>query len=567
MNFANVFGTPHFHAVCLVVVSAAVIEALVAIWAATSRVHWFWRAIAVWAAVSVLLPIRAYQPALLFAVTSPLTTAIILSINSRRGASTPRPFRFGLRDLLLATAVIALALTSLLHLVPRLGEAHLAEFTLTAIIQTAIPTLVWAASATNRRRSCYAAILAVIVGVAIAAHSIPRPLSYDWALVGVLFESRWRFQDVEVVALAAGELTLLLLAALRISLSLRERVSAEGGRVSALRMSLLLSSASWLLCLAVIYCNMLWLQPLPPTFEGGTNNYHRLLELPKSVKTLNVAEQLAAIDEAVALVEDANFVPYDLPHDVSYDNWNKRFIAPVQQIRDLARAIDAECKAARSSGDKVRACTLALTNVRLGLMFQRGSTVIECLIGVAVQGLANQRLIELRSELSPDDARRVIAAWDRALAEAESVHSIVNRDAAMAERAYGWAARLANIVDWAGFPEVYSAVREADLRRQATTRLLQTDLAIRLYREDHGRLPARLLELIPSYLSGLPLDPYSGESLIYRTNGDEFTLYSVGKDRIDDGGKLTNMRTYYSQDGFGNFVRGYDYDLDTTTRP
>src|SRR5690349_7129222 len=122
MNLTNIFGTPHFHAVCLVLVSAAAIEALIAIWAATSRVHWFWRAVAVWAAITVLLPIRAYQPALLFAVTSPLTIVLILAIDARRAAWSARIFRFGLRDLLLATAVVGLVLASLLHLVPRLGE-------------------------------------------------------------------------------------------------------------------------------------------------------------------------------------------------------------------------------------------------------------------------------------------------------------------------------------------------------------------------------------------------------------------------------------------------------------
>src|SRR2546427_164633 len=83
-----------------------------------------------------------------------------------------------------------------------------------------------------------------------------------------------------------------------------------------------------------------------------------------------------------------------------------------------------------------------------------------------------------------------------------------------------WHERLANIVDWGGFPEMYFAIDEAGLRRQATARLLQTDLAIRLYQHDRGSLPPRLDDLIPAYLSTLPLDPYSGRPLTYRTNGD-----------------------------------------------
>jgi hypothetical protein len=425
----------------------------------------------------------------------------------------------------------------------------------------------------------------VIICVSLAVQFIKTPLSYDWALVGVLFEGwRWRFHDVQVATTVTGELALLLLVALRTSLSLRERWARPSTRppevvgigqqlgestwnlAFKVRASLRVLAACWLLCLAAIYCNMLWVQPLPLTFQGGANNYHRLMELPKMVKTLNVAGRRAAIDETIALVEEANFVPYDLPHDATLEDWNQRFIMPAQLVRDLARAIDADCPPA-SRVDQGRTCTLALTNVRLGLMLQRGSTVVECLIGIAVQGLANQRLIAIRAKLTPDQARRVIASWDRARTEAESVDSIINRDAAMAERAYGWAARLANIVDWAGFPDVYFAVREADLRRQTTARLLETDLAIRLYQSDHGCLPSRLDDLVPSYLSTLPPDAYSGQPLIYRTNGDEFTLYSVDRDRRDNGGKFTNMRTYYSRDPWGNFVTGYDFDLDTATRP
>src|SRR5882724_7820090 len=135
------FGTPHFHAVCLILVSTAAMEALVAIWAATSRVHWFWRAFVVWVGIAVLLPIRAFQPALVFTITSPLTVAIISAIRLRArpqldqaaGTSQPLPtiFRFAILDLLLAMAIIGLFLTLLINLLPRLGELHAAEFTLT----------------------------------------------------------------------------------------------------------------------------------------------------------------------------------------------------------------------------------------------------------------------------------------------------------------------------------------------------------------------------------------------------------------------------------------------------
>jgi hypothetical protein len=44
--------------------------------------------------------------------------------------------------------------------------------------------------------------------------------------------------------------------------------------------------------------------------------------------------------------------------------------------------------------------------------------------------------------------------------------------------------------------------------------------------------------LVPKYLAELPEDPLSGRPLIYRRlDQDRYTLYSVGHDGRDDGGK------------------------------
>jgi hypothetical protein len=278
-------------------------------------------------------------------------------------------------------------------------------------------------------------------------------------------------------------------------------------------------------------------------------------------------ERQALIAEAITLAEATNHVPFYPLTDSTLQGWNN-YIEPAQLVRNLARTIDSDAAAALARGDKERACTLALTNVRLGLMLQRGSTVVEYLIGIAVHGVANQRLIEIRGDLSPDQARRIIAVWQSTIREAEPIESVIARDRVMSERAYGWAARLSNIIDWAGPPSVYLPFHEAVRRRDTTARLLKTDAAIRLYQHEHdGMLPARLGSLVPAYLAEIPIDPYSQASLIYRPTSNGFILYSAGHDQTDNGGKLSNMQTYYSRDIFENLKRGYDYDLDTTTRP
>ena len=66
---------------------------------------------------------------------------------------------------------------------------------------------------------------------------------------------------------------------------------------------------------------------------------------------------------------------------------------------------------------------------------------------------------------------------------------------------------------------------------------ITTILGLERYKINHGRYPRTLEKLIDTgYIKAMPMDPYSDGSLIYRTAGDEFTLYSLAKNFKDDGG-------------------------------
>ena len=57
------------------------------------------------------------------------------------------------------------------------------------------------------------------------------------------------------------------------------------------------------------------------------------------------------------------------------------------------------------------------------------------------------------------------------------------------------------------------------------------------FQQEKGHLAVSLEELVAGgFLSELPVDPFSGNPLIYRADGDDFILYSVGTDLKDDGG-------------------------------
>ena len=79
-------------------------------------------------------------------------------------------------------------------------------------------------------------------------------------------------------------------------------------------------------------------------------------------------------------------------------------------------------------------------------------------------------------------------------------------------------------------------------------------LALRSYRSDQRRVPAKLAELVPRYLQRVPQDPFSDKPLIYRPSGTNWLLYSVGVDGVDDGGKPVGKGVWSKGDLFFDSV-------------
>jgi hypothetical protein len=67
--------------------------------------------------------------------------------------------------------------------------------------------------------------------------------------------------------------------------------------------------------------------------------------------------------------------------------------------------------------------------------------------------------------------------------------------------------------------------------------LLQVSLALELFKSEHGEYPQTLAPLQPRYRVTVPVDGFSEKPLIYARSEKGYTLYSVGPDMNDNGGK------------------------------
>jgi hypothetical protein len=577
--FRAQLATPEFHATMLALVAPAALGGLVTIWAAQSRAHWFLRALALWAAIIVLMPIRAYEPALILSVALPLVTlgvATAKRIAKRRTTTLPEQldprriesssdsrFRFTLRDVFLLVTIIGLVLAGWTHLVRKLHEFYLTYFLLTCAATSATIVLAYACVTSRRRWMALLTLVVAIGGFVPAIIANGRAGEMDvWYVIGVRYlPVTAGGDDFAMLVLALVELALLvMLGAGLIHASLRADLAPRTRRL--FRLVLTASAAALLAPLGWLYWQMLWLTPLPQPFASGPNHFAKLadvadqLRLYRNRQTLSASLQSDLCDEAVILLAGPNYVPFEETIEMNPQSWT-RLMDAGRSLRDLSQTLAAEAIAAEKRGDADRALALMVAGLRLGSMLARGSDHFIAVDGDIVSFFAHRRLINRRDRLSADQIRAVLGTLSQLAEEREPIADILTRDAAYQQRIWGWMGRLQFVLE-----RLFSRHRGTELWSRVTliNDLLRTDLAIRLFRQDHGHPPPTLARLVPAYLDKLPTDPYSGQPFRYRTSDGEYTLYSVGWNQTDDDGQFANMRTYVTE-------RGYDFDLETVVRP
>jgi hypothetical protein len=98
---------------------------------------------------------------------------------------------------------------------------------------------------------------------------------------------------------------------------------------------------------------------------------------------------------------------------------------------------------------------------------------------------------------------------------------------------------LAGLLVPATYKALYAAL-DGDARRG----LVRLAVAATAYKAKHGKPPEKLAELVPEFIAEVPPDPYDGRPLRLRRADGGLVLYSVGRDRKDDGGRVMDEETW-----------------------
>lgn len=82
----------------------------------------------------------------------------------------------------------------------------------------------------------------------------------------------------------------------------------------------------------------------------------------------------------------------------------------------------------------------------------------------------------------------------------------------------------------------YDSVLALNALSIATLRCAKAAVGVEAFRLKHGSLPNNLAELVPDYLSAIPVDPFNGKPLLFKRLSKGYVVYSVGENATDDGG-------------------------------
>jgi len=569
-------------------VACAALECLVAIWAATSGRHWFGRALAAVGAVMLLVPIRAWEPAWLFGLSSPAIIGLIRAgwwWNHRRvdavsnaPSNARQLFRFGLRDLFLLVLIVGLSLPGIIEIARHYRPSNWAGWLLSSISLTTIALLSHACVAGPRSRLATLSLLVALPSIAAAVWAVG-----DWIRVWDLLKGWGMFAaDMATFVIIELEFVGIMVAVLALVRTVLSPSWGPQWRLAsgALLALLLTVTGGWL---GWLYFQLLERPARVAKFAGAPNQYSRILvlaelnwninrgnasiaDLRQTVPTPGVALEMERLyGELLSLLAVSNAVDYDPDRDANkqYDRMTRS-----SYFRHLARSLQAEAEAARVAQQPDQAAEYGLAIVRLSAMLRRGGTGIDGLIGVGLEGVGHAELAKTRSDLSDHQRRIVIAALQQSLGEHEEAAAIFARDADFEERVYGqWQMRMDRILGTLTRSSIPGSVPydEAANRNLTFNRLLQTDLAIRMYEREHGKLPGDLKVLEPEFLPAVLLDLYTEQPLRFHLTDGGYLLYSVGWDHKDDGGKFGNATDYYNAQR--QAWPGLDFDVDTLTRP
>ncbi len=285
----------------------------------------------------------------------------------------------------------------------------------------------------------------------------------------------------------------------------------------------------------------------PSSSLPNPNGYDDLLKAAQTVtrQTDNLSERdhdrlrvlVAANVEALRLLRLGLTRSCAVPTDATIANFGA-INGDLMGLKRLAWALLLEGRLAELENRPADAARSYVDAIRLGIEMSRGGLMINRLVGIACEGVGSTPLVKLLPKLTCEQMRPLVTELEQVEGSTVTWREIVRNENRFVRAQLGSYPNPIKFVSdlWQARSMRTSSEERHDLAA-AHLRLLTTELALRCSRCDQGSAPENLQKLVPKYLQQVPSDPFSRHALIFRPQGTNWLLYSVGTDRVDDGGK------------------------------
>jgi len=225
-----------------------------------------------------------------------------------------------------------------------------------------------------------------------------------------------------------------------------------------------------------------------------------------------------------------------VPIDSALTNFNG-MMSDLPRLKSLALLLAAEGRLAEMENRPVDAALSYADAIHFGNEISRGGFIINRLVGIACEAIGFNPLANSATTLKSEQAQQLIAKLERI-----DNARVTWDEVLLAEKAFArHEAQTPNPIMWLSeWWQSRSAKQKAEEKHKkmvARLRLLTSELALRFFQSEEGQGPARLEHIVPKHLQHVPIDPFSGQPVVYRVQGTNWLVYSVGVDGADDGGK------------------------------
>jgi hypothetical protein len=223
----------------------------------------------------------------------------------------------------------------------------------------------------------------------------------------------------------------------------------------------------------------------------------------------------AAIDQIRRGLDLPSAVPVEMSED-----WFSTHTGRLMNLNAAALAMKGEALLLYREGDAGGALNECLDLLRFSRAIQSQGTLIDFLIGTACEVIAVNQITNILAGifagLSAADCKRAAKALEQHEAAREPLRRIEGREVEWSRRTFGPLTRIRLMIRSRSLEPLRPGSIDVTVqynRQIRAVRLVSIRLASHAFKMEHGRKPQTITDLVPEFLSAVPLDPVSHQPL------------------------------------------------------